>query len=189
MRQSHTCWTEEHDKVLVREIIANKPFDGTTKKSTPARGAKWNAVINQLLQIRELEKGLEVTVEWEDATDLEQKQTAAQKKKTKEEERNAEEVRKRAMEGLGANKRRGEDRPENNEGLKRRWSSEADTLEYLKERNERMDAIKREEMELRREELRLQEARQEAAIQQQQLQLAAQQRQLQQFQTMMLSVI
>ena len=47
------CWTEEHHKVLVREIIANNPFDGTTKKGTPARGAKWNAVINQLLQIRE----------------------------------------------------------------------------------------------------------------------------------------
>ena len=47
------CWTEENDKVLVREIIANNPFDGTTKKGTLARGAKWNAVINQLLQIRE----------------------------------------------------------------------------------------------------------------------------------------
>lgn len=46
-------WTEEHDKILVREIIANNPFDGTTKKGTSARGAKWNAVMNQLLQIRE----------------------------------------------------------------------------------------------------------------------------------------
>lgn len=35
-------------------------------------------------ELTELEKGLEVIVEWEDATDLEQKQTAAQKKKTKE---------------------------------------------------------------------------------------------------------
>ena len=115
---------------------------------------------------------MEVIVEWEDATDLEEKQTAAQKKKTKEDKTNAEEVRKRNMEGLGANKRK---------GLKRTRSSGADTLEYLKERNERMDAIKREEMELRWEELRLQAARQEAAIQQQQLQLEAQQRQFQQF--------
>ena len=47
-------WTEEHDKVLFREIIADNPFDGTTKKKgTPARGAKWNAVMNQLLQIKE----------------------------------------------------------------------------------------------------------------------------------------
>ena len=142
------CWTEEHHKVLVREIIANNPFDGTTKKGTPARGAKWNAVINQLLQIREpsfkvgldqkavrnrynllalkyrqkikekeraseisipelteLEKGSEVLVEWEDAIDLAQKQTAAQKKRTKEEKTNAEEFRKRAMERLGANRR------------------------------------------------------------------------------------
>lgn len=130
------CWTEQHDKGLVREIIAHTPFDGPTKKGTPAQGAKWNAVINQLLQIREpsfllalmyrqkikeeerasgvsipelteLEKGLEILVEWEDATDLEQKQTAAQKKRAREEKMNAEEVRNRAMECRGANKRQG----------------------------------------------------------------------------------
>ena len=47
------CWTEEHDKGLVRKIIAHTPFDSPTKKGTPAQGANWNAVINQLLQIRE----------------------------------------------------------------------------------------------------------------------------------------
>lgn len=77
---------------------------------------------------------------------------------------------------------------ENSKGLKKRRSSEADTLEHLKERNERIDAIKHEDIELRREELRLQAARQEAAIQLQQLQPEAQQRQFQQFQTMMLSI-
>ena len=144
------CWTEQHDKGLVREIIAHTPFDGPTKKGTPAQGAKWNAVINQLLQIREpsfkvgleqkavsnhynllalmyrqkikeeerasgvsipelteLEKGLEILVEWEDATDLEQKQTAAQKKRAREDKMNAEEVRNKAMERRGANKRQG----------------------------------------------------------------------------------
>ncbi|PFX22166.1 hypothetical protein AWC38_SpisGene13291 [Stylophora pistillata] len=136
------CWTEEDDKVLVREIIANNPCDDTTKKGTPARGAKWNAAINQLLKIREpsfkvgldqyvvkirynllalkyrqkikeekrasgisipelteMEKGLGVIVEWEDATDLEQKQTVAQKKKTKEEETNADKVKKKSHGG------------------------------------------------------------------------------------------
>lgn len=63
---------------------------------------------------------------------------------------------------------------ENSKGLKKRRSSGADILEHLKERNERIDAIKHEEIELRREELRLQAARQEAAIQQQQLQPEAQ---------------
>ena len=77
---------------------------------------------------------------------------------------------------------------ENSKGLKKRRSSEADTLEHLKERNERIDAIKHEEIELRREELRLQAAQQEAAIQLQQLQPEAQQRQFQQFQTMTLSI-
>ncbi|PFX22165.1 hypothetical protein AWC38_SpisGene13293 [Stylophora pistillata] len=125
-------------------------------------------------ELTEMEKGLGVIVEWEDATDLEQKQTVAQKKKTKEEKTNAEKVKKRAMEGLGPNKRRREEGDKNNTGLKRRRSSEADTLKYLKVCNERMDAIKREE-------LRLQAAQQEAAIQQQQLQLEAQQRLFQQF--------
>ena len=44
-------------------------------------------------ELTELEKGLEVLVEWEDATDLEQKQ----------------EIRKRAMERLGGKKRQGEE--------------------------------------------------------------------------------
>lgn len=139
-------------------------------------------------ELTELEKGLEILVEWEDATDFEQKQTAAQKKRAREEKMNAEEVRNRPMESRGANKRQGEEGAENSKGLKKRRSSGADTLEHLKERNERIDAIKHEEIELRREELRLQAAQQEAAIQQQQLQLEAQQRQFQQFQTMMLSI-
>ncbi|PFX34813.1 hypothetical protein AWC38_SpisGene326 [Stylophora pistillata] len=112
-----------------------------------------------------------IFVEWEDATDLEQKQTAVQKKKTKEKTK-CRRRQKRAMERLGANKRRGEERAENNKGLKRRSSSGADTLEHLKERNEGMDATKHEQIELKREELRLQAARQKAAIQQQQLQFA-----------------
>ena len=33
-------WTEEHDKVLVREIIANNPFDGTTKKGYTSSGSQ-----------------------------------------------------------------------------------------------------------------------------------------------------
>ena len=58
-------------------------------------------------ELTELEKGLEILVEWEDATDLEQKQTAAQKKRAREDKMNAEEVRNRAMERRGANKRQG----------------------------------------------------------------------------------
>ena len=58
-------------------------------------------------ELTELEKGLEILVEWEDATDLEQKQTAAKKKRAREEKMNAEEVRNRAMERRGTNKRQG----------------------------------------------------------------------------------
>lgn len=35
------------------KVLSEKSFDGPTKKGTPAQGAKWNAVINQLLQVRE----------------------------------------------------------------------------------------------------------------------------------------
>ena len=33
-------WTEEHDRLMCREILAVDPFTGT-KKGTVQRGAKW----------------------------------------------------------------------------------------------------------------------------------------------------
>ena len=73
-------------------------------------------------ELTELEKGLEILVEWEDATDFEQKQTAAQNKRAREEKMNAEEVRNRPMESRGANERQGEEGAENSKGLKKRRS-------------------------------------------------------------------
>ena len=43
-------WTEEHDKLLCREILAVDPFTGT-KKGTPQRGAKWSEVADNLSHI------------------------------------------------------------------------------------------------------------------------------------------
>ena len=64
-----------------------------------------------------------------------EQETAAQNRKVKEDKKDAEEVRKRAMERLGDRTKRNE-----NEGKgKKRRSSENNTLEYLKERNERLD--------------------------------------------------
>ena len=42
--------TEEHDKLLCREILAVDPFTGT-KKGTPQRGAKWSEVPDDLSHI------------------------------------------------------------------------------------------------------------------------------------------
>ena len=43
-------WTEEHDKLMCREILAVDPFT-RTKKGTVQRGAKWKEVVDNLMAI------------------------------------------------------------------------------------------------------------------------------------------
>ena len=43
-------WTEEHDIMLCREILAVNPFTGT-KKGTVQRGAKWSEIVDNLMNI------------------------------------------------------------------------------------------------------------------------------------------
>lgn len=43
-------WTEEHDVVLVREMLGNSPFAGT-KHGTEQTGRKWNEISVRLLQV------------------------------------------------------------------------------------------------------------------------------------------
>ena len=43
-------WTEEHDVILVREMLANSPFAGT-KCGTVQRGRKWSKISERLLQV------------------------------------------------------------------------------------------------------------------------------------------
>ena len=45
-------WTEEHDRLMCREILAVDPFTGT-KKGTVQRGAKWKIIADHLLDILE----------------------------------------------------------------------------------------------------------------------------------------
>ena len=45
-------WTEEHDRLMCREILAVVPFTGT-KKGTVQRGAKWKIIADHLLEIME----------------------------------------------------------------------------------------------------------------------------------------
>lgn len=43
-------WTEEHNLMLCREILAVDPFTGT-KKGTVQRGAKWKEIVDNLMKI------------------------------------------------------------------------------------------------------------------------------------------
>ena len=43
-------WTEEHDVILVREMLANSPF-ANTKRDTVQRGRKWSEIAEHLLNV------------------------------------------------------------------------------------------------------------------------------------------
>ena len=87
-------------------------------------------------------------------------ETAAEKRNVKEDKKDAVEVRKRAMERLRDRMKRNE-----NEGkAKKRRSSGNNTLECLKERNERLDEFKKEELELRKQELQQEAMKNEAMM-------------------------
>lgn len=47
------AWTAEHDEMLCREILVVDPFTGT-KKSTVARGTKWEQVAENLNKIQQV---------------------------------------------------------------------------------------------------------------------------------------
>ena len=139
-------WTEEHDVILVREMLANSLFAGT-KRGTVQRGRKWNEISERLLQVEapkfkveqrgvrerygllakayrrkireeerasgistpeltEVEQALEDLIVREDEADRDQQETAAQKRKVKEDNKDVEEVRKKALERLGDNEKK-----------------------------------------------------------------------------------
>ena len=76
-----------------------------------------------------------------------------------------------------------------NEGKgKKRRSSGNNTLEYLKERNERLDEFKKEELELKKQELQEETKKNEAMMKLMSQQLTQQQKQIDGFQTMMITM-
>ena len=96
-------------------------------------------------QLSELDQALEDLIVREDEADRGIQDTTALKRKVKDDKKDAEEIRKRAMEGLGDRMKRSE-----NEGeVKKRRSSGNNTLEYLKEGNERIDESRKQELELK----------------------------------------
>ena len=52
-------WTEAHDNMLCREIIANDPFTGS-KKGTIQRSAKWSEIADNLMSIMNMNEPFKV---------------------------------------------------------------------------------------------------------------------------------
>ena len=217
-------WTEEHDVILVREMLANSLF-ANTKRGTVQRGRKWSEIAEHLLSVEtlrfkvdqrgvrerysllaktyrkkireeegasgistpklsELDQALEDLIVREDEADRGIQETGAQKRKVKDDKKDAEEIRKRAMERLGDRMKRSE----NGGKVKKRRSSGNNTLEYLKERNERIDELRKQELELKKQELQQEERKNENMMKLMSQQLQQQQKQIEGVQTMMMTM-
>ena len=79
-------------------------------------------------------------------------------------------------------------RSENEGKGKKRRSSGNNTLEYLNERNEMLDEFKKDELELKKQELQQEPKKNEAMMKLMSQQLAQQQKQIDGFQTMMITM-
>lgn len=222
-------WTEEHDIMLCREILAVDPFTGT-KKGTVQRGAKWNEIGDNLMKIEnpkfkvdqravrdrytllsqklkkklreeeeasgidtemtEVEDALEDIIEIEDASAKQvEYESGVKMKELDKEKQSAEDARKKAMEKLGeTQKRKGTDK-ENEGQIKKKRSNGSDTLVFLREKNVLQVEMKKEEMELQRKTLELQEKKHEALMNMVVQQQQQQNKQMLDFQTMMLALI
>jgi len=217
-------WSALHDEMLCREILVVDPFTGT-KKSTVARGTKWEEVAQNLNKIQEVyfkvdkravrdrynllskelrtklkteeresgietdmtevEVALEELIEKEDAAETEQRVVDNQKKmKDSQDRENAENIRKKAMERLGQTQKRQADEGESEGKKRKKRSNGSDTLNFLREKNEQVQAIQKEEFDLRRQQLELESKKQDNFMQVM-LHQQQQQQQMQDFQVMM----
>ena len=84
---------------------------------------------------------------------------------------------------------RGQWRGWENEGkVKKRRSSGNNTLKYLKERNERIDELRKQELELKKQELQQEEQKNQNMMKLMSQQLQQQQKQIEGFQTKMMTL-
>ena len=194
-------WSTLHDKMLCREILVVDPFTGT-KKSTVARGTKWEEVAQNLNKIQEVhfkvdkravrdrynllskelrtklkkeeresgietevEVALEELIEKEDAAETERRIVDNKKIKNSQDREDAENIRNKAMERLGQTQKREADEGESVGRKKRKRSSGSDTLSFLREKNEQVQAIQKEEFDLRRQQLELESKKQDNFMQ------------------------
>lgn len=126
-----------------------------------------------------LENALEDLIEREDTAESENRAVDDQKKQDRE---NAADMRNRVMESLGQTKKRKESDDSENEGrtLQKRSNGNA-TEAYLREKNERLQEFRKEELEVKRMQLEKEENVMKVMMSQQQ----QQQKQMQEFQAML----
>lgn len=103
-------------------------------------------------QVTELDEALADLIVGVNEADSQTQETAAQKRKAKD-DKDTEEIRKRAMKRLGDRMKRSENK---GKGKKRR-SSETNILDYLKERNESLDELRKQEVEFKTQALKQEE--------------------------------
>jgi len=114
----------------------------------------------------EVEVALEELIEKEDAAETEQRVVDNQKKiKNSQDREDAENISKKAMERLGQTQKREADEGESVGRKKRKRSSGSDTLSFLREKNEQVQAIQKEEFDLRRQQLELESKKQDNFMQ------------------------
>ena len=218
-------WSTVHDEMLCREILVVDPFT-ETKKSTVARGTKWEQVAENLSKIQqvyfkvdkravrdrynllskelrnklkneekesgietdmtEVEMALEELIEKEDAAETEQRVADNQKKmKDSQDRENAENIRKKAMERLGQTQKRKSEGDENEVKKRKKRSSGSDTLNFLREKNEQVQEMQKQELEVKRQQLEVESKKQDNFMQMMLNQQQQQQKQMQDFQAMM----
>ena len=183
-------WTDDHDILLLREMIASELFQ--FKKGSPDRGKIWESIqerlnkldnpkfvikekrgVRNLLQAKfkrmqreELQaSGIDCELSEKDALieelcEKEDSFSAKDKKKSDDKEA-AEEIRKKAMERMSSKKKSNESA---GGSAKKSRRSGGDAIEFLKEKAQSEDSIRRQELELQRKE-------QQARARQQELQI------------------
>lgn len=107
-------WTEEHDVIIVREMLANCPLVNTKRGSTQ-RGRIWNEIAEHFLNVET--PRFKVDQRGVGERDSLVAKTYRKKILVKDDKKDAEDIRKRAMERLG------EKRSENEGKVKKRRSS------------------------------------------------------------------
>ena len=134
----------------------------------------------------EVEMALEELIEKEDAAETEQRVADNQKKmKDSQDRENAENIRKKAMERLGQTQKRKSEGDENEVKKRKKRSSGSDTLNFLREKNEQVQEMQKQELEVKRQQLEVESKKQDNFMQMMLNQQQQQQKQMQDFQAMM----
>ena len=112
-----------------------------------------------------VEFAIEELIEKEDAAETEQRVVDNRKIKNSQDREDAENIRNKATERLGQTQKREADEGETVGRKKRKRSSGSDTLSFLREKNEQVQAIQKEEFDLRRQQLELESKKQDNFMQ------------------------